>query len=221
MSVDPSLLALEVAEGLIDHTIFVQTSCVFDKNRHESTKQILDILTLHVMYSLVWCYRRAEISEQSTSNNPLSSKHSKVSVALESAFPGRQVWTFNTHPSSSFILPFESSMHSSVLWGHDTADLDAKVSCGVPHTAKLLSLEACGSRWLSLLWWFRHADVGGNKLCSGPLDIGGSEKLALQADQNLPPKAKCHPGPIWLTKMSYAFENPYVHEWILSLHYLM
>lgn len=53
MSVDPSLLALEVAEGLIDHTIFVQTSCVFDKNRHESTKQILDILTLHVMYSLV------------------------------------------------------------------------------------------------------------------------------------------------------------------------
>lgn len=93
----------------------------------------------------------AGISEHSRANNPLSWKHSEVSVILESAFPGKQFWIFSTCPSSPFISSLESRMRSSVLWDQDTADVDANVSCRVPHTKNLCCFEeggsSCGCVW--------------------------------------------------------------------------
>lgn len=194
--------------------MFLQTLCVFGKKEtweHEITNTGCPNPACHVLIGMMISESWAGISEHSTNNNPLSWKHSGVSVILQSTFPGRQFWIFSTHPSSPFIISFESSMHSSVLWDRDTADLDTKFSCRALHTTNLRCFEECGSRWLFPLWWSSYGDVGGNsespswvsEVCSGPLHIGGSEKSTnawsstTQAVKNLPSKAKCHPGPLW------------------------
>lgn len=80
--------------------------CVWE-NRDKGTVNNTYWMSLSCLYSLVWCYHTAEHKHES-----IELKTSKVSVILESAFPGTQFWGFSTH--QHFL--WKEHTHSAMLW---------------------------------------------------------------------------------------------------------